>query len=182
MAYYDQRNIQRVLIGRPWNTPDIFRDGLYVRDVNGKDILAANGLGVQIADENQIRGGSTVNIHYFPNTCQFGYWAAPNTHNIANRTLWNCRLSTINMGFLRLRLWINNSWEAFSWDPREPFPSNVVIDTPSNTGISVMLQGLTRFLDGSTSWQNYNVQIANTYVWSVHEHAKTIWTIMEMKR
>lgn len=58
LAFYDQNNVQRVLIGRPNATPNVVLDGLYVRNQFGQDVLTANGLGVNIVGTGQIVGGA----------------------------------------------------------------------------------------------------------------------------
>lgn len=66
LRYHDARGITRVEIGQNAPTPDINRDGLIVRDVNGKIILHANGLGVQIAGTEQIVSGAVTQTAIAP--------------------------------------------------------------------------------------------------------------------
>jgi predicted phage tail protein len=101
LAYYDQRNIQRVLIGRPWQTADILRDGLYVRDHNGKDILTATGLGVQIAGQEQLLGNS-VSVAHWSEDSNIAFWTAPSTNGIQNISLWTVRVAREYQPWARL--------------------------------------------------------------------------------
>ena len=186
LRYHDTNGITRVEIGQNAPTPDPGRDGVIIRDMNGKTLLHANGFGVQIADENQLRGGSTANVHYFPGTPDFGFWSAPSTQGIPNRTLWTLRHIPrgANNEIMTGSLWriVINGNPVFQWIDSEGFPPNNVIDIPSGAWITVNLQAYVPFLDGSYSWQPYNVKIGNDPYWSVHQYAKTYWTILELKR
>ena len=191
LAYYDQsrpgrQSVQRVLIGRPWQTADILRDGLYVRDHTGKDILTATGLGVQIADENQIRGGSTSNVHSFPNTVDIGFWSAPSTHGIPNRTVWNLSMVSDAPNYVTLfiyfRFVINNSIVGAQWDRGAPVPQSVVVDIPANQFTTATIQGYMVYADGSQRWEAYNTVAFGANCWHPDLRAKTRWTVLELKR
>lgn len=186
LAFYDQAGIQRVLIGRPWASAARERDGLYVRDMNGADILSANGLGVQIAGEAQLRGNSVANIHYSPGTPDFGFWSAPSTYGIPNRCLFTLRMVDIGPSGEETvgRLWrvLINGQEKFQWVGNERFPPNIVIDVPAGVFVNVNLQLYATFADGSQSWQPFNAKRGNDPFWSVHQYAKTVWTVLELKR
>jgi predicted phage tail protein len=186
IAYHDQRGTQRVLIGRPWQTPDIIRDGLYVRDQNGKDILTATGLGVQIADENQLRGGSTSNVHSFPGALDIGFWSAPSTHGIPNRTVWNLSMVGTAPGymtqFIYFRFVINGNIVGAQWNREDPVPQSVVVDIPQNQWTTATIQGYQIYADGSQRWEAYNVTPFGAHAWHPDLRARTRWTILELKR
>lgn len=183
MRFIDANGIYRVVFGQAGAGPNIVTDGLYVRDMNGKDILTANGLGVQIAGEHQLHANSVVNIHYFPGTVEFGYWSAPNTQNIANRTLFTARFTRPNGGSTRFRFKVNNEpW--YEWDNIEGFPPNTFYNVPSGVWcvISVQIWAAVDY-SGTPGWVPYNHKLGGVDpVWSVHEYAKTFWTVLEVKR
>ncbi len=64
ITYFDQNRRARVHIGRNTNIPDPINDGLYVRDQNGKDILTATGLGVEIAGAKNVTNKAITQIQY----------------------------------------------------------------------------------------------------------------------
>jgi predicted phage tail protein len=196
IAFYDMAGIQRVLIGSPWSTPARERDGLYVRDMNGKDILSANGLGVLIAGENQLLGGSTMNIHYFPNTVQFGFQSAPRTpidvpenQKVVNRTLWTARIFGLASNDFEFssgndaRIKINGN-VVFSWRMAEGFPANAMINVPAGVFCSMTLElYMVTDLGGVPAWVPYNRNFINSGpVWPSSYWGKTFWTIIEQKR
>lgn len=186
IRYHDARGTCRVEIGQNRPSPNPELDGFYVRDVNGKEIIKANGFGVQIMGENQLTASSVVNVHYFPGSPDFAFFSAPNTQGIANRTLWTLR--HVPRGpdnqVMSGSLWrvVVNGVPKFEWIDSEGFPPNNLIDIPAGQVITVNLQAYVTFLDGSRSWQPYNVMIGNDPYWSVHQYAKTYWTILEIKR
>jgi predicted phage tail protein len=91
LAYYDQNNIQRVVLGRPNPNPNPLFDGLYVRDMAGKNILTANGLGVEIVGTGNIVGGA-VTAARFENTHTLG------TTSIAGGTIHIVITMSANIG------------------------------------------------------------------------------------
>ena len=195
IVYYDQTSRPRVLIGRRDKIPAIALDGLYVWDQNGKEILTANGLGVLIAGENQLLGGSTMNIHYFPNTVEFGFFSAPNTpvvlpanERVANKTLWTARIFGLQSnlfapGDVDARIKINGN-VAFQWKMSEGFPPNAMINVPAGVFCQMTLE-LYMITDqtGVPGWVPYNRNFANSGpVWPSVNWGKTFWTIIEQKR
>jgi|GEM_PF-3565158 len=65
LAFYDGQKpagVRRVLIGRPNKTAAKELDGLYVYDMNGKAILTANGLGVEVAGSANIGNSSITQV------------------------------------------------------------------------------------------------------------------------
>ena len=103
MAYYDMAGIQRVLIGQPLQQPDRARDGLYVRDMNGTEILSANGLGVLIAGADQLRANSVAVIHA-SNNSNISFVTAPQSQNILNNSLWTVNIAHNYEAFARLTI------------------------------------------------------------------------------
>ena len=186
LRYMDSNGVTRVEIGQNAPSPDPNRDGFIARGVDGRTLIHANGFGVKIMDENQLLGGSTAVVHYFPGSPDFGFWSAPSTQGVQNRTLWTLRHVPrgANNEVMTGSLWriVINGNPVFQWIDSEGFPPNNVIDIPAGAWITVNLQAYVRFLDGSSSWQPYNVKIGNDPYWSVHQYAKTYWTILELKR
>jgi hypothetical protein len=64
LDYIDSNGVARVRIGRHGNTPNLPLDGLYVWDQNGKAILTANGLGVQVVGTDNITSGAVTTARF----------------------------------------------------------------------------------------------------------------------
>jgi predicted phage tail protein len=64
LSYVDGAGVERVKMGQSGATPNRVLDGLYVRDINGKNILTANGLGVEIAGTDQLVAGATYGMNF----------------------------------------------------------------------------------------------------------------------
>jgi predicted phage tail protein len=72
LRFVDSAGVTRVSIGQNGPTPNRVLDGLYVRDLVGKDILTANGLGVAVAGMENLVAGATYNMS-FQNTDIMGW-------------------------------------------------------------------------------------------------------------
>jgi hypothetical protein len=84
LRYKDQNQITRVEIGQNAPTPDANRDGLIVRGIDGRVILHANGLGVQIAGTDQILNRSITNLHYVKGDYNLSFIASQSYQNYPN--------------------------------------------------------------------------------------------------
>jgi len=72
IRYHDSNAITRVEIGQNAAVPDPNRDGLIVRDLNGKVILHANGFGVQVMGTSGIQDNA-ISAMRFENTHTMGW-------------------------------------------------------------------------------------------------------------
>lgn len=104
IRYNDANAITRVEVGQNAPTPDVNRDGLIVRDRNGKIILHANGLGVLIAGTDQLAANSVAVIHSSDNS-DISFFTAPQSQGIQNTSLWS--VSVVRGYNMRARLVIN---------------------------------------------------------------------------
>jgi hypothetical protein len=150
---------------------------------------------VLIAGEDQLRGGSTMNIHYFPNTVEFGFFSAPSTplsvpvnERVSNRTLWTARIFGLQPSSFTAtgddaRIKINGAI-AFTWRMSEGFPPNAMINVPANTFCQMRLElyMVTDFTN-VPSWVPYNRSFSGSGpVWPSSFWGRTYWTIIEQKR
>jgi predicted phage tail protein len=105
LAYFDNQipPIARVFIGRVGTRPNAVTDGLYVRDMSGKDILTANGLGVRVAGQDQLLGNSVTSVHA-ENTSDMQFVSAPSTQNISNMTLVTVNVAASYFQYARLAI------------------------------------------------------------------------------
>ena len=101
LAYYDQANVPRVLIGRRFAAPNVDLDGIYVWDKNRKEILSANGLGVKIAGTDQLMDNATAVCHYSDNS-NLSFWTAPISQGVQNTTLWSVSVHRDYITYSRL--------------------------------------------------------------------------------
>lgn len=103
ITYNDSQvpSIERVRIGRVGTSPNPLTDGLYVRDNKGKDILTANGLGVQIAGTDQLTSNAVAVVHFSGNS-NLSFWTAPVSQGIQNSTLWTVSVIRDYLTYSRL--------------------------------------------------------------------------------
>lgn len=187
IRYHDQNGITRVEIGQNAPTPDVNRDGMIIRGVDGRILMHANGFGVQIMGTDQLRAATSTVVHDFPNSVRGGFISQPSSQGIPNRTLWTIHLDnnpnssdTDNIGNSRFRLFVPGII-AFEWTG-DNFPANKVIDVPAGTGIPWVIQIYRTFSDGSALFVEPEATVGPDPIWSPSVRNRTNVTVLEVKR
>ena len=189
MAYYDHAGIQRVMFGQPGQNPNRVMDGLYVRDVNGNDILTANGLGVRVAGQDQLVSNAVTVIHSAdgpnisfvsaPRSPAFGPYVA-----VPNNTLWTVSVAVQFAPYARLAIsdpsgvrYLPLGLEVGTAEGLHP-----IINIPANVSPSSLVTGVIQEISSSdmpgiprNTWYN-----ASSYPYARRSPYKIV--VLEVKR
>lgn len=179
MAYYDSAGIQRVMFGQPGPNPNRIQDGLYVRDMNGKDILTANGLGVFVAGSDQLTDRSVTNLYAVTNSSTLQFVSSPAYQGIGNQCLLSfttplSNLDTNYWGDYPFRLLFNGNVVRRMYNVGFV---NVPFTLPASTTCTFQFQIFTPSDNANNGWWPLEHSYPTTGVWGPWQ-----FTCLEVKR
>ena len=155
IRYHDSNGITRVEIGQNRPTPNPALDGFYVRDINGKVLIGANGFGVDILGTSALNANAVTKMH-FVDTHTMGWpsYAGGDIHVV-----------TYLSAFMGSLVPIGNT------NQQSPVPYSI--------GIRFLLNGGVAF-QGTMSGAAQTTTFANSYVFAAPSGTGLTWQAQMM--